>query len=1021
MSVTPNPDWQNNSDNQQAPGQFSGQAAKGGPSVPKTFPQFQPTSEPEQPRRQQGDGGCLLPVLGIGTVVLSLIVLALLLPPISLWDVIDDAVNGSEDDTAAGDELVFLDVSATTPRIESEGLTITANGNLAEPFGVHVAALSPADYLAENTPSQGWTCETALPVGFALASNVYSLMQNGTLPRDLMLEVPVLPEFGGDDNGSLALYSWNADRGEWSFLPAQPAETAGTLIARVTVLPRCVAAFREAASVRQVGVTLATSDTFAADMLAANSALYPGALHPTADGALSGVLAPGFETGQAYDVFPVVQNFGDPAVIDVATVRRILQSASLRKTHARQIAAFVLREDAGYAGVLVDYRALPSDLRDQFSVFVRELSGLLQPADRRLVVAVPMPEQESSGSWLTGAYDWRALGRYADAVVINGPLDPLAYAPGGAVDAVLDWAAGDVSRGKLVLSLSALSVEDAGQGIAALMAADEAVSFLTDVQFDAAEPLEPGQTVTVTIGAPGGITAAFERDDAANTPALRYVGPDDQLLRTMWITDPLALRYRLERATAHGLGGVLVRETMAAGVLPGVDTALLAYWLDQPVEGGTYDPVLEWIVKDEAVVLVQEIGQLGQPFVVQLADGQKTLTVDAVIDGVLVGSRTAAVAVPEEPETTPAPEESAPAESESALADEAAPAEAESTPEPATAADIAALPLPTLDPAILAQSTIGDEFEVGAQVNQINATSIRAVGRTHLAWVKVDVAYTPDSDPADQQSLLDDIQANGFKALLTVTGSLDDLANADRVAYFTEYAAYVGGLAAMGADGIEIWQDMNSATAWPSGELDPAAGYVRLLALSFNAIKVANPNTMVITGGIGPTNGAGDTGQSDALWNDDVYLTALAAAGAADYADCIGVRYINGATAPDAVSGDSRGETPIYYLGPVIDRAANAFGGAKPVCLTALGYLSPEGVAPLPAGFEWAQNTTLDLHAQWLTGAVEQSRDGGRVRLLVIWNVDFATVDDTTVAGAYAIVRPDGACPACDRLTLLFE
>jgi len=34
---------------------------------------------------------------------------------------------------------------------------------------------------------------------------------------------------------------------------------------------------------------------------------------------------------------------------------------------------------------------------------------------------------------------------------------------------------------------------------------------------------------------------------------------------------------------------------------------------------------------------------------------------------------------------------------------------------------------------------------------------------------------------------------------------------------------------------------------------------------------------------------------------------------------------------------------------------------------------------------------------------------------MIIWNVDFTRYDDDPMAG-YAIIRPGGACPACDAL-----
>jgi hypothetical protein len=143
----------------------------------------------------------------------------------------------------------------------------------------------------------------------------------------------------------------------------------------------------------------------------------------------------------------------------------------------------------------------------------------------------------------------------------------------------------------------------------------------------------------------------------------------------------------------------------------------------------------------------------------------------------------------------------------------------------------------------------------------------------------------------------------------------------------------------------------------------------------------------------------------------------MAAAGAASVADCIGVHYNEGIVPPSQTSGDPRGNSGHYtrYFWGMVNTYSNAFGGARPLCFTELGYLSPEGYGALPAAFSWAQHVTVAQQAAWLDQAVALARSSGRVRLVIIWNVDFAGFGTDPQAG-YAIIRPGGACPACDAL-----
>ena len=69
----------------------------------------------------------------------------------------------------------------------------------------------------------------------------------------------------------------------------------------------------------------------------------------------------------------------------------------------------------------------------------------------------------------------------------------------------------------------------------------------------------------------------------------------------------------------------------------------------------------------------------------------------------------------------------------------------------------------------------------------------------------------------------------------------------------------------------------------------------------------------------------------------------------------------------------------------------------------------------LRTSFAWAGNVTIADQANWLGRVVTLARSSGRVRLLIVWNVDAIRYDSDPQAG-YAIVRPGGDCPACGSL-----
>jgi hypothetical protein len=131
--------------------------------------------------------------------------------------------------------------------------------------------------------------------------------------------------------------------------------------------------------------------------------------------------------------------------------------------------------------------------------------------------------------------------------------------------------------------------------------------------------------------------------------------------------------------------------------------------------------------------------------------------------------------------------------------------------------------------------------------------------------------------------------------------------------------------------------------------------------------------------------------------------------------DCLGAHYNEGITPPSQTSGDPRDNYYTRYFWGMVNTYWNITGGQKPLCFTELGYLTPEGYPPLPGSFGWAQNVTLAQQAAWLAQAVALASQSGKVRLIIVWNVDFSAYGSDP-QGGYAMIRPGGGCPACDAL-----
>jgi hypothetical protein len=324
-------------------------------------------------------------------------------------------------------------------------------------------------------------------------------------------------------------------------------------------------------------------------------------------------------------------------------------------------------------------------------------------------------------------------------------------------------------------------------------------------------------------------------------------------------------------------------------------------------------------------------------------------------------------------------------------------------------------PAATAPPPVVGSVSSAGGFELGGQVpGGIGHGAL--MNQAGMHWVKYQHKWGPGDNPSSVAGQIAEAHANGFKVLLSIPG-VQPVTSID----YGAYANFVGGVAGQGADAIEIWNEMNFDREWPVAELGGGNYVTKMLAPAFNAIKAANGSTMVISGaptptgafppGCGPFSITGEVG-----CNDYEYIAAMAAAGANSYADCIGVHFNAGGTSPSATTGhpmDGGDHHYSWYYQPMVGLYYGTFG--KQLCFTELGYASAEGMGTAPSNFGWANSISVAQQASWLAETAVMASQSGQVRLIVVWNVDFAG-GGSDPQGMYAIVRPDGTCPACQSL-----
>lgn len=314
-------------------------------------------------------------------------------------------------------------------------------------------------------------------------------------------------------------------------------------------------------------------------------------------------------------------------------------------------------------------------------------------------------------------------------------------------------------------------------------------------------------------------------------------------------------------------------------------------------------------------------------------------------------------------------------------------------------------PVATPAPAPAPVAGVTGSFELGGHVRDLGMPYQDKMHYAGMTWAKTQIFYGQDA-----AGMVNAAHANGFKIQLSAIGGAGMV---NEAGYEQKFASWLAGLAAAGADAIEVWNEPNIDREWQIGQISPQA-YTNLLCTSYNAIKAANPGTAVISAAPAPTGWFGGCGPNGC--DDQPWMEGLWNAGAANCMDYIGAHHNAGATSPSARSGHPAGGTHhSWYFLPQTELYYNIFRGTRQLFYTEMGYASQEGVPGFSDQFGWARDINTNQQAAWLAEAAQLSINTGMVRCIIVWNIDFVRYG-TDPQDGFAIIRPGGGCAACETL-----
>jgi len=823
------------------------------------------------------------------------------------------------------------------------------------PVKAQISVIPREAFLADEAGAEWAEARQALPASLSPLSPIYVIKMRASGEAIAEIAIPN----GAEPLALLDLFGWDAEARQWVFVPStqNPARQVVAFSPQKPI-SRVMAVHANPAA-QAVGVIISPGGP---DLGPDYGLAMPEGMSIGALGEPNG--APVAATGST--VLPVVASDG---------------AFYAKEGYRLQAVSTMMNAIRTTDGVVIDFAPAPG-----LAEFAQQLADEVHSHGKRVDVVVRGVELDR--------YDLVALGKAADRVWLAPGNDPNLYVPNGQAQIALARVVSAIDRRKVGLWVSALSVDVVGDQ-ATPVGLSQALAVFGDI-----EPIA-GYNNLLAVGDNLAVRLSGAVTSMGFDPALGMnfaTTTDDQgQTHTVYFASPANLSRRLEWARVYGLGAVAVTGIAHPDASPHSSDGLTGFVNQQPL-GDPAAIQLEWNVTGAGdAKLNEQSGDLGLiQYLWQAAVDPGQYVINALVPGtgkddpvstLVVEVGQLSVADTPTPQGTPTPTSKSPTPS-------------------ASASPGAPTPQPTPAPPVTGSIAAGS-FELGGQVNQSiqHGTQMQYAG---MKWVKYQVPYG-QVDAGGAAGYIAEGHANHFNVLLSVPGP----PNPSSIDY-AGYTNFVAGIAAQGPDAIEIWNEMNLRYQWPLADISGANYVTNMLAPAYQAIKATNPGVMVISGAPAPTglygiNGCGDLGCADYL-----FLTQMRDAGAANYLDCVGAHYNEGIIPPSQSAGDPRGDD--YYTrfyGGMQNYYYSLIG--KPLCFTELGYLTPEGYGSLPGSFGWAQNTTVAQQAGWLAEAAVMASQSGKVRMMIIFNVDFTHWGADPQAG-YAIIRANGTCPACEAL-----
>lgn len=301
---------------------------------------------------------------------------------------------------------------------------------------------------------------------------------------------------------------------------------------------------------------------------------------------------------------------------------------------------------------------------------------------------------------------------------------------------------------------------------------------------------------------------------------------------------------------------------------------------------------------------------------------------------------------------------------------------------------------------------------------------------TGVGWVKIQVNWAflqpdgPNDFNARMQLFEQQVEAAvrpGFNILLSIAkapqwarSDLNESGPPDDPQVLADFITFMlGTKIGPAVRAIEVWNEPNLAREWRGTLPFSGAGYMRLFAPAYNAIRAYSSGITIVTAGLAPTST-----QDGVSVDDRVYLQQMYDAGLGNYTDVvIGAHPYGWGNPPDARCCDmspERGwdDDPHFFfldnLEAYRDILVNNGQADRQLWVTEFGWATWEGIPSEPPDIWMTYNTAAD-QANYAIRAFEIAQSLPYVGPMVLWNLNYANqtlVDQRSEITAYSILNP---------------